>query len=1004
VQSGRVYLWRIDLSGRPVLLQAFHRPNMGRPTAAAFLSYPGAALAAAAVAATVGDDGSAAAGKKGKGGKGAKAAKRLGQLVATFPPAGASAGADGSAGGHSTTAFVMGGETGVISYANDLGMCFEVLGNLHAAVDVLAFNPVLSFDPREQTPATIASIAAAAAASGADPASASGASSQHASSGGYGGVDSGVGRLFIGTRNHIVSVLDIDLKAGKIFTLFRAKIASAATAVNSVVKSGVRTGVWAAEGCFVTAGLGMDDRAAGELRCWDLSSAAMSAVLASLSATAAGSGATADANFVLPRSSVLELPVAGRVTALAFDAAKGLLYAGTDSGHIHIWHRFVERSRTEEDGEEAKHTEGQGLPSASELAPAQGQAAAGGEAAEAVKPHRAPLLTSSWVFKETVAASAARCPVVALEMGRGRGLNASAQSLNRAFASAAARVCCARLGPAPAPAAGAEGGAGAGEVLLVAQCPLTAKATAACDVALVQRTPFSLVAEQRPGAPMSQQGPPRRFALRFATPIRAVDATSTHLAVWTAAAASTPSGSDGATPQGGAFTKADLVESVRIYAFPAYSASAQAEGDEATGAAEEGPAAALLPVATFPVHSARSIQIPLAMALSGDSVFVSSCGYDSTGSGTGITIFNFQGNAKGVLPFGESEGVPYVLDTNGRYLAVGTDSGDIRLYDAGRAEPKLLCRGKFEHPVSGRGLGAFRGLRISSDGARVAIASVRDLGSMHVEGLDGASDDYHKQKAAVAIALASAASLVAVDEVHVPNPRVYVFSSDTEKVAAFDCGPRRVPMQLCWDALEPRLLGAQASVASLIRPATNTRTLGGAHSVATTGSAASQASTSGLLGAAEGKQGDEGAEPEPMPEVLTVFASTTAMGHRHKALVQQDAVPLDGASMVGAGAQGSGGVFQGQALLALATPYLVYFDAVDPADATASCLSLKTMRDFVGLERSDEATKRAILDFSYHMATGNIDEAYKAVKSVVGPAVWENMAHMCVKTRRMDGG
>jgi intraflagellar transport protein 140 len=33
---------------------------------------------------------------------------------------------------------------------------------------------------------------------------------------------------------------------------------------------------------------------------------------------------------------------------------------------------------------------------------------------------------------------------------------------------------------------------------------------------------------------------------------------------------------------------------------------------------------------------------------------------------------------------------------------------------------------------------------------------------------------------------------------------------------------------------------------------------------------------------------------------------------------------------------------------------------------------------------------------------GNMDEAYKAVKLVANPNIWENMAHMCVKSKRMD--
>jgi len=60
------------------------------------------------------------------------------------------------------------------------------------------------------------------------------------------------------------------------------------------------------------------------------------------------------------------------------------------------------------------------------------------------------------------------------------------------------------------------------------------------------------------------------------------------------------------------------------------------------------------------------------------------------------------------------------------------------------------------------------------------------------------------------------------------------------------------------------------------------------------------------------------------------------------------------------------------------------------------------MRDFTGMENVDEKTRKALLNFSYYLAVGNMDEAYKAVKLIKNPSVWENMAHMCIKTKRLD--
>ena len=43
------------------------------------------------------------------------------------------------------------------------------------------------------------------------------------------------------------------------------------------------------------------------------------------------------------------------------------------------------------------------------------------------------------------------------------------------------------------------------------------------------------------------------------------------------------------------------------------------------------------------------------------------------------------------------------------------------------------------------------------------------------------------------------------------------------------------------------------------------------------------------------------------------------------------------------------------------------------------------MRDFVGMEAVDEATRHALVDFSYYLTIGNLDEAHKAVKVVPSP-------------------
>ena len=48
----------------------------------------------------------------------------------------------------------------------------------------------------------------------------------------------------------------------------------------------------------------------------------------------------------------------------------------------------------------------------------------------------------------------------------------------------------------------------------------------------------------------------------------------------------------------------------------------------------------------------------------------------------------------------------------------------------------------------------------------------------------------------------------------------------------------------------------------------------------------------------------------------------------------------------------------------------------------SSVVTQKVIRDFVGLEDSDKATREAMLNFSFFLSIGNMDEAFKAIKTI----------------------
>jgi intraflagellar transport protein 140 len=59
------------------------------------------------------------------------------------------------------------------------------------------------------------------------------------------------------------------------------------------------------------------------------------------------------------------------------------------------------------------------------------------------------------------------------------------------------------------------------------------------------------------------------------------------------------------------------------------------------------------------------------------------------------------------------------------------------------------------------------------------------------------------------------------------------------------------------------------------------------------------------------------------------------------------------------------------------------------------------MSDFVGLEESDKATWDSVSKFSFFLSIGNMEEAFKSIKTIKNQNVWGNLARMCVKSQRL---
>ncbi|EDW77675.1 uncharacterized protein Dwil_GK24432 [Drosophila willistoni] len=154
-----------------------------------------------------------------------------------------------------------------------------------------------------------------------------------------------------------------------------------------------------------------------------------------------------------------------------------------------------------------------------------------------------------------------------------------------------------------------------------------------------------------------------------------------------------------------------------------------------------------------------------------------------------------------------------------------------------------------------------------------------------------------------------------------------------------------IPVRIFWDLSEPRLLGVE--IKSMRKKAN-----------------ASQTSSS---------QGSHFVESQ----ILIMFYSVQAVAeHGLKLLESQVLNPM--------GAQ----------LLNLCVPHVIWLKI--------NTVEEHPLKDFTDLQQCDSGTRRQVLNFSLHVAEGNMDLAYRSVRSIQSKVIWTNLARMCVHTQRLD--
>ncbi|XP_066239057.1 intraflagellar transport protein 140 homolog isoform X1 [Saccopteryx leptura] len=336
-----------------------------------------------------------------------------------------------------------------------------------------------------------------------------------------------------------------------------------------------------------------------------------------------------------------------------------------------------------------------------------------------------------------------------------------------------------------------------------------------------------------------------------------------------------------------------------------------------------------------------------------------------------VQVRTWQGTVKQLLPFSETEGNPCFFDICGNFLVVGTDLSHFKSFDLSRREAKVHCSCKNLAELV-PGVGGIASIRGNANGNKISIllskadnspdskicfydvemdtVIVFDLKMGQIEQRETLSPKRLETK-----------KIMVWENFLKNDPRCQTSRNHT---FADERLTNHVPVSHFWDQSEPRLF-----VCEIMQEVTGAQPQPADRKVHI----------------------KDSASPTEDVLILSFFVS-----EEHGFLLQ-DSFPLPAAY---------------QSLLGMEVPHYYFTRKPGEADredrldlghhGIPQMVGRRPLRDFVGLEDCDKPTRNAMLNFSFFIAVGDMDEAFKSIKLIKSQAVWENMARVCVKTQRLD--
>lgn len=257
------------------------------------------------------------------------------------------------------------------------------------------------------------------------------------------------------------------------------------------------------------------------------------------------------------------------------------------------------------------------------------------------------------------------------------------------------------------------------------------------------------------------------------------------------------------------------------------------------------------------------------------------------------------------------------------------------------------------------------------------------------------------------------ALMTKIGALQLPDTRIWVYDTETDKVNSFDFGPQNeVPEAVYWNTPEPNaniigeleylLLACETH--GLKKESTNGSIPGSVAAGLTSPNEPTKSSRSAhhdtlevmpdMENIMDKKNKEEGGQRGPLGAVnlfgsrehniVTFFSTPTGFEVHNAVSLKPYQICLVGLTIPDF----------------LLTSVKINGNASKPEDYV---IEQKRLRDFDGLKSDkDVVLREALMKFSYYSTIGNMDEAYRCIKAIKNPVAWQALARLCVSSGRID--